>query len=102
MRVALAQGNPTVGDVDGNTARVLAAWRRAAAEGADLVVSTELALTGYPPEHLHVIPEDALAEWKDAGQPAIDAWVKAMDDAGFDGQAMVDDARAMLAKAQGR
>lgn len=51
---------------------------------------------------VHIIPEEGLAEWKDAGQPAIDAWAKAMTDAGFEGQAMVDDARAMLAKAQGK
>ena len=44
-----------------------------------------------------VIPEDQLQPWKDATQPVVDAWVKAMNDAGHDGQAMLDDARAMLA-----
>ncbi len=52
FRVALAQCNPTVGDVSGNAALVLDAWRRAAEAGADLVVATELVLTGYPPEDL--------------------------------------------------
>ena len=52
LRVALAQCNPTVGDVAGNAALVLDAWRRAADAGADLVVATELVLTGYPPEDL--------------------------------------------------
>jgi TRAP-type C4-dicarboxylate transport system substrate-binding protein len=49
-----------------------------------------------------VIPEEGLAEWKEASQPVTDAWVKAMTDAGHDGQAMLDDAKAMLAKAQGK
>ncbi len=52
LRIALAQCNPTVGDVSGNAAKVLAAWREAADAGADLVVFSELVLTGYPPEDL--------------------------------------------------
>lgn len=62
LRVALDQGNPRVGDVAGNTARVLAAWHAAAEAGAALVVSTELALTGYPPEDLLLKPEFVDAE----------------------------------------
>ncbi|MDS9469486.1 TRAP transporter substrate-binding protein [Paracoccus sp. MBLB3053] len=49
-----------------------------------------------------IIPEADLAEWKDATQPVADGWVKAMNDAGHDGQAMLDDARAMLTAAQGK
>jgi NAD+ synthetase len=49
MRVALAQINPTVGDLAGNRRLVEEAAARAAAERADLVVLPELALTGYPP-----------------------------------------------------
>ena len=52
LRIALAQVNPTVGDVSGNAALVLDAWRRAADAGADLVVFSELVLSGYPPEDL--------------------------------------------------
>ncbi len=52
LRVALAQIDARVGDVDGNVERVLAAWRSAAAQGADLLVATELTITGYPPEDL--------------------------------------------------
>ncbi|MDO5620320.1 MAG: TRAP transporter substrate-binding protein [Paracoccus sp. (in: a-proteobacteria)] len=44
-----------------------------------------------------VIPADALAEWQAATQPITDAWLKTMVDAGHDGQAMLDDARAMIA-----
>ena len=51
-RVALAQIDCTVGDIDGNAARVIEAVRAALAEHADLVLVPELALTGYPPEDL--------------------------------------------------
>ena len=52
LRVALAQMNPTVGDLDGNAALVLDAAREAAAQGAHLVAFPEMALTGYPVEDL--------------------------------------------------
>jgi len=52
MKVALAQINTTVGDVAGNEARILAAYRRGVAAGADVVVLPELAVTGYPPRDL--------------------------------------------------
>ncbi|MPZ98058.1 MAG: NAD+ synthase [Dehalococcoidia bacterium] len=50
LRVALAQINTTVGDFEGNRARILDAARRAAEQHADLVAFPELAVTGYPPE----------------------------------------------------
>ncbi|MHC4447590.1 MAG: NAD+ synthase, partial [Planctomycetota bacterium] len=49
MRIALAQLDPTVGDVAGNTEMVLASIDRARGAGADLLVCTELVLIGYPP-----------------------------------------------------
>src|ERR1700721_524411 len=52
LRIALAQVNATVGDLDGNAARVLAWTGRAAAQGARVVVFPEMALTGYPVEDL--------------------------------------------------
>ncbi|MBN93071.1 MAG: NAD+ synthase [Deltaproteobacteria bacterium] len=52
MRVALAQINTTVGDFEGNRARIEAAYRRARSAGADLVMTPELALAGYPPRDL--------------------------------------------------
>ena len=52
LSIALAQINPTVGDVDGNISRLRAARRRAAESGADLLVSGELSVAGYPPEDL--------------------------------------------------
>jgi NAD+ synthase (glutamine-hydrolysing) len=52
FRLALAQIAARVGDIEGNTAEVLEAWRRAADLGVDLAVFTELTITGYPPEDL--------------------------------------------------
>ena len=52
MKVALAQINTTVGDISGNEARILEAYARGVAAGADLVLAPELALTGYPPRDL--------------------------------------------------
>jgi NAD+ synthase (glutamine-hydrolysing) len=52
LRIALAQVNATVGDLDGNAAQVLAWTGRAAAQGARVVVFPEMALTGYPVEDL--------------------------------------------------
>ncbi len=50
LRIALAQLNTTVGDLEGNRERILDAARRAGELGADLVAFPELAVTGYPPE----------------------------------------------------
>jgi NAD+ synthase (glutamine-hydrolysing) len=52
LRVALAQMNATVGDIEGNAAKIRELTTRARDEGAALVVFPELALTGYPPEDL--------------------------------------------------
>ncbi|THV24953.1 NAD+ synthase [Peteryoungia ipomoeae] len=56
LRVAIAQLNPTVGDIAGNLARARAARQDAASQGADLVLFTELFLSGYPPEDLVLKP----------------------------------------------
>ncbi len=52
LRVALAQLNLVVGDLDGNVEQILAAMKSAEADGCDLVAFPELAVTGYPPEDL--------------------------------------------------
>ena len=52
MRIALAQFNPVVGDIAGNTQKILALAHQAIAQGADILVTPELALTGYSPEDL--------------------------------------------------
>jgi NAD+ synthase (glutamine-hydrolysing) len=56
MRLALAQINPTVGDLEGNRDEIVARIEEARAAGADLVVFPELAVTGYPPEDLLLRP----------------------------------------------
>ena len=56
LTIAFSQLNPTVGDVAGNTALVRRARDDAAAQGADLVVFSELVLVGYPPEDLVLRP----------------------------------------------
>jgi NAD+ synthase (glutamine-hydrolysing) len=52
MKVALGQINTTVGDLAGNEARILDAYRRGSEAGVELVVLPELATTGYPPRDL--------------------------------------------------
>ena len=56
LAIAFAQLNPTVGDIQGNLAKLRAARAEAAAQGADLVLPGELALVGYPPEDLVLKP----------------------------------------------
>ena len=52
MKIALAQLNPTVGDISGNSRLILEATERAVSLGADLVVCSELVISGYPPKDL--------------------------------------------------
>ena len=56
VQVALAQINPTVGDLAGNAAKIVEFARRAHAKGAQLVITPELSLCGYPPEDLLLRP----------------------------------------------
>ncbi|WP_050628996.1 NAD+ synthase [Bradyrhizobium viridifuturi] len=80
IKITLAQLNPTVGDVTGNAAKARAAREKAKADGADLVVLSELFLAGYPPEDLVLKPafqsacraavEELARETKDGG-PAM-------------------------------
>src|SRR2546429_7352176 len=52
MKIALAQFNPTVGDLSGNAARILSIAEQSVARGAKLAVFSELCLCGYPPQDL--------------------------------------------------
>lgn len=67
LRIAMAQIDPLVGDITGNTRRIASIIKEARTEGADLVAFPELAVTGYPPEDLLLKPQfitdnqDALA-----------------------------------------
>ncbi len=80
FKLALAQLNPVVGDIDGNLKKVQGAREQAAAGGADLVVFTELFLTGYPIEDLALKPAlqaaareacEQLAAETSGGGPAV-------------------------------
>ena len=68
MKIALAQINPTVGDLNGNSRKIIDFARRARQQGADLAVFPELCVTGYPPQDLLEHPafveatQEALAE----------------------------------------
>ena len=55
--VAVAQINAVVGDISGNARRILEAVTRAKAAGADVVLTPELALCGYPAEDLYLRPD---------------------------------------------
>src|SRR5216110_3302935 len=52
MKIGFAQINPTVGDLSGNFERIIGAYERLAAAGAELVLTPELAIPGYPPQDL--------------------------------------------------
>ncbi|MEO0825523.1 MAG: NAD+ synthase [Cyanobacteria bacterium J06639_16] len=56
MKIAIAQLNPTIGDLEGNAAQILAAANRAANEGTDLMLTPELSLCGYSPRDLLLRP----------------------------------------------
>ena len=56
MRIALAQVNPTVGDLSGNARLVIDGIERAREAAADIVCFPELVITGYPPEDLLLKP----------------------------------------------
>lgn len=94
MRIALAQINATVGDIEGNLERCLRAVEEAA--GADLVLLPELSLTGYPPEDLLARPDfvdrtlEALAEFASRVRtPAVVGFVDRVGEGLGNGAALV-------------
>lgn len=72
IRIAVAQLNPTVGDVAGNLAKAREARAEAAREGAQLLMLTELFISGYPPEDLVLKPAFLHACWKAVESLAAD------------------------------
>jgi NAD+ synthetase len=64
MKIAIAQLNPTIGDLIGNAQQILNAAQSAAQQGANLMITPELALCGYPPRDLLMQPAfvDAMAD----------------------------------------
>jgi NAD+ synthase len=77
LAIALAQTDPKVGDVAGNLALVRAARAKAAALGADLVVFSELNVSGYPPEDLVLKPA-----FQAACRAAVDSLAADTEDGG--------------------
>ena len=84
LRLALAQTNPTVGDLKGNSRQILEAARSAAAHGADLLAVGEMALSGYPIEDLASRPSFLLAS-----HHAVEKLAKQLQDEGLGGLAVV-------------
>jgi NAD+ synthase (glutamine-hydrolysing) len=90
MKIALAQFNPTIGDFEGNAARIIALAREAKAGGAELAVFSELCLCGYPPQDLVERPSFAARNLKELDRlaksiptPSVVGYVgKAQDDTG--------------------
>ena len=78
VRVAMAQINPTVGDLSGNSAKILDFAKRAQQAGAQIVLFPELVITGYPIEDL-ALSRDFLS----ASEAALEDLAKAADKAGF-------------------
>ncbi len=73
MRIALAQINTVVGDLDGNSERIRSRLTEAKAQEADLIVFPELAITGYPPEDLLLRPSFVQAAQHKAEELAREA-----------------------------
>jgi NAD+ synthase (glutamine-hydrolysing) len=84
LRIALAQTNSTVGDLDGNAARIAEWTLRAAEQGAALVVFPEMMLTGYPVEDLAL-----RASFVDASITALSGAAQRLDADGLGGIAVV-------------
>ena len=84
LRIALAQINSTVGDLEGNSAAIVGWTRRAAGRGARLVVFPEMMLTGYPVEDLAL-----RASFIDASIEALAATAARLADQGLGGVAVV-------------
>jgi len=77
LTIALAQLNPTVGNIKGNQELVRAARKQAAEQGADLVVASELVIPGYPPEDLVIRPS-----FQEACAAAVEELAKETADGG--------------------
>lgn len=90
MKIALGQFNPTIGDFEGNSARILEFTHEARSHGADLAVFSELCLCGYPPQDLIERPSFAARNQTELARlaraiplPSVVGFVgKAMDDTG--------------------
>lgn len=78
MRIAIAQLNTTVGDIAGNERLILEAYRRGVDAGADVVLTPELSIPGYPPRDLLLRPAFVVANLE-----ALDRIAQAVGDTGL-------------------
>jgi NAD+ synthase (glutamine-hydrolysing) len=74
LRIALAQINTTVGDIEGNAAAIREQLARARASGAQLAIFPELAINGYPPEDLLLKTHFLAAGMEALAEIAADVW----------------------------
>ncbi|MCP4402241.1 MAG: NAD+ synthase [bacterium] len=102
LRIAMAQINATVGDLEGNTVKTIEAIRRAKREGVDIVTFPELTIAGYPPQDLLLKPKfladnremlDRIIE-QTSGITAIVGFVDRQDDI-YNSAAIVHDAQLL-------
>src|SRR5512135_1520316 len=101
LRVALAQINSTVGDLSGNSRKILQYVQKAKRQKADIVAFPELALTGYPPEDLLLKPRfisDNMAELRKIssrahGTAVIAGFVDADKDGLYNAAAVISEGR---------
>jgi NAD+ synthase len=108
IRIAVAQLNPTVGDIAGNLAKAREARADAARHGADLVLFTELFIAGYPPEDLVLKPAflkaclkavEALAlDTADGGPAVIMGYPRTDGDRRFNSVAVLDGGRIIASR----
>lgn len=100
LRIAIAQLDPTVGDVAGNLAKAREARAEAASQGADLLLLTELFISGYPPEDLvlksaflkacRVAVEQLAAETADGGPGVVIGFPREDDKGRYNSVAVLD------------
>ena len=64
MRISIAQLNPFIGDLQGNTARIISASKKANAQNANLLITPELSLWGYPPRDLLFNSKSIDLQWE--------------------------------------
>jgi predicted amidohydrolase len=103
VRIAIAQLNQVVGDLPGNAARILGAVAEGERGGADLVMTPELSLCGYPPEELVLRPAFLAACAKELRELAskvrrttvIVGFPEAADGACYNAAAVLRDGRVM-------
>ncbi|MCX7897728.1 MAG: NAD+ synthase [Rhodocyclaceae bacterium] len=100
IKIALAQIDSTVGDFVGNGEKILGAAQEARRRGADLLITPELALSGYPPEDLLLRPDFYRASQKALAQvveksplPILVGHPEACDGAHYNAASLVHDGR---------